>query len=854
MAKASPIQGNFGGGEMSPLTFGRVDLDRYKDGLEICQNMIPTVQGGAVRRTGTYFVNEVKTSAKATRVVDFEFGITQAYILEFGDLYIRFYKDNGQIESSPGVPYEIVTTYAEADLFDLKFNQSADVLYINHPNYPPRKLLRTSDTSWEITTIDFLDGPYLNIRDYGARPIIGTGIRTAFKDGTAAAQLTPGATTGSTTLTIGSAGNVTGAVNNGSGLIRITTSTSDIFGTGARVYVSGVTGTTEANGTWTVTRISATQYDLQGSTFVNAFVGAGAIRAGLFEAADVGRKIRIKYAANWGWADCTACNNSSQLQILIRSDFTASTAAQFWRLGAWYVGNYPATSIFHEDRLAMAGALNTPQRIDASANGDYENFLPSDLDGTLVESNAWNFSLNSNDVNCIRTLSSDEKGLIALTVGGEWVIRPSSFGEALTPLNVSAKRTSSYGTADIQAIQLGRSTIFIQRSGRKLREFAYFYDVDGFRATDLSVLSEHITKGGVTSMSFQKEPQSIVWLTRTDGALVGSTYERDLDNLKVGWHRHVLGGVSDAADTPAIVESVASIPSPDGNTEELWMVVKRYVNGAVVRHIEYLTRFFDDSMAQHEAYFVDCGLTYDVPLNVVSVSLGATTTVTVTAHGFSNGDKVIFRDANGLEFTDDDGELTSVNGKTYDISGVATNTFVLDGVDSSSWSAYISGATVRKKVLTVSGLTHLEGETVQVCVDGGAHPDCVVASGAITLQDYAGTIHVGLGYESDIKLLRIEAGAADGTALGKTRRVNRLGLLLHRTLGLKIGTNFDSMDSVIFRSTSDQMGEAPPLFSGIISEQIDSDYDFENNICLRQNQPLPFTLLAVMPQLLTQDR
>lgn len=854
MAKASPIQGNFGGGEMSPLTFGRVDLDRYKDGLEVCQNMIPTIQGGAVRRSGTYYVAATKTAAKEARIVRFEYGVTQAYILEFGDLYVRFYKDNGRIETTPGVAYEVVSVYPEAELFNLKFNQSADVLYITHPSYAPRKLYRNADADWTFEVIDFLDGPYLNTRDFGLRPIVGTGIRTAFKDGTAAAQLTPGATTGSTTLTIGSAGNVTGAVNNGSGLIRITTSTSSIFGTGARVYVSGVTGTTEANGTWTVTRISATQYDLQGSAFVNAFVGAGTIKAGLFEADDVGRKIRVRHAGNWGWADVTALNNSSQVQINIRSDFTASTATSLWKLGTWYIDNYPSSSTFHEDRLCFAGAPDSPQRLDASASQDYENFLPTNLDNTTSNSNGFAFGLNSNDVNVIRSLTSDEKGLIALTVGGEWVIRPSNYGEALTPANVSAKRTSSYGCANIQPIQVGRSTLFIQRSGKKLREYAYFYDVDGFRATDLTVLSEHITGDGITSMAFQREPQSIAWMVRSDGALVGSTYERDLDNVKVGWHRQVLGGVSDTAGTAAIVESAASIPSVDGTSEELWLVVKRYINGAVVRQIEYMKRMFDESMEQYEGYFVDCGLTYDVPKTISSVSTGATTTLTVTSHGFSNSDYVLIRGANGLEYTDDDGETTGVNEKTYQISGVTANTFVLTGIDSTDYSAYVSGGTVRKKVLTVSGLSHLEGETVSVCVDGAAHPDVTVSGGIVTLQDYAATVHVGLKYQSDIKLLRIEAGAADGTALGKTRRINRLGLMLHRTLGLKIGTNFDSMDAIIFRSTSDQMGAAPPLFSGIKSEQIDADYDFENNVCLRQEQPLPFTLLAVMPQLHTQDR
>lgn len=161
MAKVSAIQNNFNGGEISPLLYGRPDLDKYKTGLKTCKNFIPLIQGPVERRPGTVFVEEVKTSSLSTRLVRFEFSTTQAYIIEFGNLYCRFIKDNGQILSG-GSPVELVTTYATADLFELKFTQSADVLYVTHPDYPPRKITRTSDTAWSITTITLEDGPFLN--------------------------------------------------------------------------------------------------------------------------------------------------------------------------------------------------------------------------------------------------------------------------------------------------------------------------------------------------------------------------------------------------------------------------------------------------------------------------------------------------------------------------------------------------------------------------------------------------------------------------------------------------------------------------------------------------------------------
>jgi hypothetical protein len=142
MPKVAPLQSNFNGGEFSPLLYGRVDTDRYGTGLATCLNYKPTIQGGLIRRPGSYYVAEVKDSTKATRLVEFEFSTTQAYIIEFGDQYFRFYRNHGQI----GAPYEIASPYLEADLFDLRFTQSADVLYITHPDYEPRKLSRTGHT------------------------------------------------------------------------------------------------------------------------------------------------------------------------------------------------------------------------------------------------------------------------------------------------------------------------------------------------------------------------------------------------------------------------------------------------------------------------------------------------------------------------------------------------------------------------------------------------------------------------------------------------------------------------------------------------------------------------------------
>lgn len=686
MPNVAYLQSTFLGGEFSPLLYGRVQTDRYKEALKTCLNYIPTIQGPLVRRPGTYFVAKTKTAAEASRLVSFEFSTTQAYVLEFGDQYIRFYRNNGQITSG-GSPYEISTPFLEADLFRLKFTQSADVLYITHPAYKPRKLSRTGHTAWTLEVIDFQDGPFLPVH---------SGDTT----------ITPSGKSGSITLTASS----TNGINGGDG----------------------------------------------------------------FKSTDVGRLFRMKDSANsWTWMTITAFTSTTEVTATVEGpDLDTATGTKFWRMGVWSdTTGYPSCVTFHEDRLSFSGVPSYPQRVDLSRSSDYENFVPTDLDGTVRDDDGISFTLNSNQVNAVRWIVSSEKGLLVGTTQTEWLVRPSSQGEAITPSNVNAKPETRWGSADIAPVQAGQSVLFVQRAGRKVREEAYFFDSDGYRAPDLTVLAEHITAGGMAELTWQTEPQPIMWAVREDGTLLGLTYEREFDTLRAGWHRHVLGGVSDADGTQAKVESVAVIPKASGDGQELWLIVQRYVDGATVRHIEYLTPIFDDSIEQEDAYFVDCGLTYD---------------------------------------------------------GAATG--------------------------TLSGLGHLEGETVSVLADGAVVPDKTVSSGEFALENEASVVHAGLGYSSEGQTLRIEAGSANGTALGKTRRIHRLGFLLHRTLGFEFGFSFDELTPIIFRETSDNLGEATPLFSGIKSEEAGADYSLDGEICWRQSQPVPGTVQAIMPQMKVEDR
>lgn len=159
MPRATWLQSSFNAGEWSPLLYGRIDLPKRKNAVSKSLNYVPMLQGPHTRRPGTAYVAPTADNTNV-RLQRFEFNVTQAYVLEFTPGKIRFYTNGGQLLNA-GVPYEVATPYGASDLWGLNFTQSADVLYIVHPNYPPKTLSRFGATNWVLADITFQDGPYL---------------------------------------------------------------------------------------------------------------------------------------------------------------------------------------------------------------------------------------------------------------------------------------------------------------------------------------------------------------------------------------------------------------------------------------------------------------------------------------------------------------------------------------------------------------------------------------------------------------------------------------------------------------------------------------------------------------------
>lgn len=499
----------------------------------------------------------------------------------------------------------------------------------------------------------------------------------------------------------------------------------------------------------------------------------------------------------------------------------------------WGTGNYPGAVTFFEQRLCWAGTVNEPQTIWFSENGSYLTLGPLGTD----DDDPMSYTIAANQVNRIYWMLPGTR-LYVGTLGATWTAGASSSYDPMTPTNIRIDQQLTFGSANVQAIRINHAVLYVGSLRRTLREMTYHFDIDAHKGPRLELLAEHVTEGYIKEVHYSQDPYSVLWAVLQDGSLLSCTYLRDED--VVAWARH-----ETAADGE--VESIAVIPY--NGRDQVWACIKRTVNGSDYRYIEMMTGDWGTDIT--DAFYVDSGLTYDGDEYTISGATNADPVViTATGHSLSNGDYVRITGVAGM---------TEINGTCFKVANKTANTFELkdlgdNDVDGSGYGTYTSGGTAKKAVYSVTGLDHLEGETVQVLADGSVRPDCTVSSGSITLARPASKVHAGLGYTSTLETMRLEAGGNDGTAQGKKKRVNRVVLRVYRTVGGKLGPDTDHMDRIDYASTGDTMDEAVPYRTGDVGPKImGGSFNTHGRIVVQQDQPLPFTLLGIIPQAAVND-
>ena len=824
-----------------------------------------------------------------THLESFQFSTVQAYILEFTDKNLRIYKDNGIILDGAD-PYELATPYTEDDLFKLQTTQSADVMYIVHPSYAPRKLTRIGHTSWTLTEIDFTNGPWSdqNITETTLTPSYAAWVSGGPYDINDCCIYSGSCyrnKTGVNTSTNPSADSTNWEIitTNFCGSNLIITASDNLFETthvGAKWRITHNRNETSLNdsfasvtasasikckgqwefithGTWTGTmtivrsiddgdswqlyRRYTSADDLNVNTTGEEFDDDVIFKVAMSEytSGTCNFDFLVHEYLNHGIIKINTRNSTTEVICTVIKTLGKLEATKMWSESAWNdYKKYPACVDFFEERLIFAGSTAYPQTIWTSKTGDYEN-----MSAGTYEDDAFIYTIAARGVNPIYWIVPQNVLLIG-TKGAEWKMGTPNMEAPLSVVNVSVKRQSTWGSTNIQALLVNDVVLFIQRASTKVRELTEdSASLTGkYIAPDLTMLAEHITKGGIIDIAYQQEPSAVVWCVRNDGVLLGLTYERTQE--VVGWHRHLTYEGNDKFESVAINTTTGE--------DEVWICVQREIGGETRRYIEYFKpwKWGDD---RADCFFVDSGLSSDggTAKTITGVTKANPVVVTAVAHVFSDGDEVRILDILGM---------VELNENVYTIANKTADTFELtdsDGnnIDGSGFTAYFSGGTAQKVSKSYSGLSHLAGRNVSICADGCVRPRVEVSSaGVITLSEYANKVHAGLGYTSKLQPMNIEAGAQAGTAQGKIKKIHKVTVRLQDTMACKMGTCEDDLEEINFRNDEDAADEAVPLFTG--DKDINAfpgDYDTNGTVLITSDAPLSLTVVAILPELKTMD-
>lgn len=747
--------------------------------------------------------------------------------------------------------YTVETPYLEADLPGLQYTQSGDVLTLVHPNYAPRTLSRIAATNWTLTVISFapsLDGPL----DIAASGSAGSDVSryrvTSLADETAEESL-PGHEEAGTATVI-----------NRSVTPWSVTSTAHGYLTGDEVLfdsdVSDFAGLTGE--TFDITVIDANTYTLDdtvadaGATGAQDTLRTHAAVTGALPTVD--DPVTLTWTAVDGVEEYNVYRRVNGIYGYIGTSGTTTftddgvtpdlsdTPPQV-REPFLTADNYPSVVSYFQQRQMFANTDADPEKIWASRSGNYHNLS---IRSPLQDDDAVTFTPAGREVNEIRAILDLGK-LIILTSGGEWIADGDSDG-VLRPTAINLRQQGYRGASELRPAIIGNSAIYVQARGTIVRDLRYDINADGYTGNDLSIYSPHLFDGyEIADLSYAEIPHSVVWVVRSDGTLLGMTYLREQEIW--GWHRHDTGD-GDSFENVCVI--------PEGNDDSVYVVVKRTVDGQTKRYIERMApRSFTDIK---DAYFVDCGLTFDgrndtdttMTLSGSGWTVNDTLTLTASASSFVAGD---VGNAYHLNI------VTPKHGDTPESTATircritaytsATVVSIRPHKDVPAAFQAVALTDWTRAVDELSGLDHLEGETVAVFADGNVvsngqdTPAYVVTDGAITLLRPYGVIHVGLPITADFETLDLE-NAEGESIVPRKKIVSKVTLRLDASRGGFWGPDKDHLVEIPQRTT-EPWDEPTRLQTGPVTANIQATWNSNGRIFVRQTDPLPLTILSAHP-------
>ena len=623
MALITPHQRSFNGGLWSPRLQGRSDLQPYETSLTRCVNMVPTVGGLARRRPGTLFKGETKNATGSVRFLPFIFSASDALVLELTDSRARFWK-NGALVLSGGLPYEVSTPYLSSELYELDWASDADVVILAHRAHETQVLSRIADDNWTVESLTPRYGPYLQRGELAPSVIAST---PGLADGTP----------------------VWLAFNGG------VPSSRDM-----RVSLPSITFTVRA-----------------GAGFAAASV------AGTFlSARDVGRKIIVnsydQTVTTSPAADLTDAEVGYPLWGTI-TDVTSTTvtvefydgywfgtniSTQMWFLDAFFeqpgvISEWPGVCTFFEDRLWLGSTNLAPDTVYASRTGlidDFDVFSASDSNpqqqpttyaGTgilqltpsdqaeVLATSGMAISISGQELSQIEWIRPAASSLVIGTSRSVHQVIAVNQNQVFGPTEaISVRPTNATGSTRTGVISLRDRIYFLSPSEQRLFRIGFSLAQDGFVSSEVSLYNPDILAPGVLDAVVARDPESIWWAATRDGKLIGLTLEESQQVF--AWHEHELGG-------GGTVEAITSIPDPTSGEDQLWLAVRRTINGVSVRYVEILDESFDDDRPDSDQVFSDSAIQYAGGVTTTIAGLGHLVgqTVQVLGDGAPRADEVV---------------------------------------------------------------------------------------------------------------------------------------------------------------------------------------------------------------------
>lgn len=866
------IQASFAAGELSPSLFARVDFAKYRSGAATMRNFFVDYRSGASTRTGTEFIrpafNPTDPSRKI-RLVRFQQSQNVSYVLEFGEQYLRFVTQGSSVvEPAQGISAVALGAQTTVTAPAHGYTNSQTV-FISGSNIPQLNNRYFSVTNVTTNTFDLLDATTLQpVNSSAWTPYTGGGTaQRVYTIGTpyhsnelALLKFSQNANVMNIThpdhppykLTLISATNWTlvpdtfGATIGGPG--SVVTSSSGSGSVSYKYTVTAVDANDQESVAGPVSVLNSAQ-DLRttaGTNLIQWSAVAGAVSYNIY----AHPASYVPLAPDIGGMGFIGSVDASILQFTdsnIAADFAQTPPVHEDPFNGVAPPVHPQVSSYFQQRLIFGnGGGNLVQTFWGSKVGAAYNF---DTSNPSQANDAITAALVSLEVNEIKSMIPMPSGLIVLTTKGAWLVSGGAGGVAsqggpLTPTTATATPQAYIGANDVPPILVNYDIMFVQAKGSIIRDLTYNIYANIYTGNDISIASSHLFYGHqVIEWAYAEEPFKIIWVVREDGTLLSLTLVKEQDMY--GWARH---------DTRGNFESVCTVT--EGQTDATYFAVRRphpTVPNASVLLIERLAeRSFP--FGAEDAWCVDCSAktTSNQPsttLQVITISGNQVSLVTATPT-FSVGNV---------------GDIVRVGGGIVKVTSFA-NTQQLSGeilqpitdvipndpegrfkiADPGEWS-------IDKPFTRVFGLDHLESQEVSVLADGGVINGLVVSGGAITLPSPATKVIAGYGFQAQLQTMYLDLGQEVNSVQGKRKKVGALTVRCKDSRGLKAGRLFSTVTPIKELNRVTTMGFPIKLITADERIVMDPLWDVPGQICLQVDDPVPATVLGVVPEVVVGD-